>query len=272
MPDTNKFLASEFHWDETKHPRGQPRNRGQFVEGGGGTATMEPPAVEAEPERDFPGLDEIQSSIKSGAKAKLIGLLKASAAPLETKYGTYLPMRLEAFEHVVDSMEAKAAGRAARAVKSIKMFRDTQELTESLGKQYEFNKKEVGGCYTTDSGMLSLDGNAGFMDMANIYAHELTHALDWDATYRDETNRFVKGRWTYSWSPEWKEAYVAEINPHYGEAFDKTGWEPPLSLYAATDLTEGFAEFGRLAILKPSEAKAKFPRCWQFWKDEGLVR
>lgn len=48
---------------------------------------------------------------------------------------------------------------------------------------------------------------------------------------------------------------------------------PPskLSDYAQTSASEGFAEFGRLVIQNPDNAKARFPKCYRAWKDWHLL-
>lgn len=66
---------------------------------------------------------------------------------------------------------------------------------------------------------------------------------------------------------KWINAHNAEI-----DALDAKGAQTfPLSKYATTSASEGFAEFGRLVFTAPREAKRQYPKCWAVWLEHGLV-
>jgi hypothetical protein len=102
-------------------------------------------------------------------------------------------------------------------------------------------------------GTLHLDGGSdtdplhGGGSTHDNYAHELGHALD--------------GHDRYSSKPGWKAAWDAEINTP----------EKGLSKYACTNLQEGFAEFHRLLLTQNKYARELFPKCYAFWKEQGIA-
>lgn len=125
---------------------------------------------------------------------------------------------------------------------------------------------DIGGGFSGSGGMY-LDGgidrtsHAGPGQFAmttgnsqvGLYAHEMTHAIDGPGH-------------EYSSSPLWQHAWNEEINR--GEQPDQT-----LTTYASTVDFEGFAEFGRLLYggnVNPKEVEQRFPKCSQFFKDNGL--
>lgn len=68
---------------------------------------------------------------------------------------------------------------------------------------------------------------------------------------------------------KWIDAHSSEINKH---TLDSKGEKIfPLSKYATTSASEGFAEFGRLVFTAPRQAKADYPKCWAIWLQHGLV-
>lgn len=68
-------------------------------------------------------------------------------------------------------------------------------------------------------------------------------------------------------SAKWISAHNQEI-----DALDARGVQTfPLSKYATTSASEGFAEFGRLVFTAPREAKRQYPKCWAVWLEHGLV-
>lgn len=68
-------------------------------------------------------------------------------------------------------------------------------------------------------------------------------------------------------SAKWISAHNQEI-----DALDAKGAQTfPLSRYATTSASEGFAEFGRLVFTAPREAKRQYPKCWAVWLEHGLV-
>lgn len=115
---------------------------------------------------------------------------------------------------------------------------------------------EVGGAYSHSDGSLHLNGGrvagkpADHRPTHQLYAHELTHAIDGP-----------KGE--LSKSPEWGEIMAGEIAlPNH-----------PLSRYASTQPKEGLAEFGRLVYGGDhdlAKVEKKFPRATAFFKARNL--
>jgi hypothetical protein len=100
-------------------------------------------------------------------------------------------------------------------------------------------------------GWLTIDGaDEGLAgDTAGqIMAHEIGHVLDGP-------------RSAISGSPEWAEAFRDEIDHDH----------EPLSKYARTDPSEGFAEFFRLATFSRKQARREFPKCWAVLESYMLV-
>jgi hypothetical protein len=81
------------------------------------------------------------------------------------------------------------------------------------------------------------------------YAHEFSHIID-------------GGRFSdISSTTAWRAAHATEIKAPGA----------PLSAYATTSASEGFAEFGRLVMMQPEVARQQFPQCWSVWRDRKLV-
>lgn len=91
-----------------------------------------------------------------------------------------------------------------------------------------------------------------------IYAHELGHAIDGPAR-------------EYSGSDEWNAAWAAEID--HSKADRAAGKPAPLTWYAASKPSEGFAEFSALVNsgqVPHAQIAAEFPLCTALWKAKGL--
>lgn len=94
----------------------------------------------------------------------------------------------------------------------------------------------------------------------DVYAHELTHAID-----GPEGSRL-------SDADEWEEAWQEEINYDRASAL-VSGREPPLTAYAASMPVEGFAEFGRLLYgtdVPLEQIERDFPKASAYFKAKGL--
>ena len=83
---------------------------------------------------------------------------------------------------------------------------------------------------------------------AQTYVHEYAHALD-----GPEQRFSLSARWLLAWK--------GEINRPIKS----------LSKYAATRPSEGFSEFARLLMTDSDRARKDFPKCYRFWKGEGLI-
>lgn len=138
--------------------------------------------------------------------------------------------------------------RVMENMTGVNLFANHEKLSDSLtalsnGKQ----RHAAGAClWQKTAGInkvrLYLDAG-GYKD---TIAHELGHALD--------------GHKEYSGSVEWQKAWNKEIN---GEGI-------PLTAYAKTSPEEGFAEFHRLLLSSPKEARQLFPECVGYLKSQGM--
>lgn len=164
----------------------------------------------------------------------------------------------EAMRKCFDYMPVPIAQAVMRNTGGVTFYADTKEITEAItkygGKVSE--GKRTGGFWSLvlgdRVGTLHLDGGSETGDefpqeAREVYAHELGHALD-------AHNR-------YSNMSEWEDAWKAEI--------DQDG--DPVSRYARTNTSEGFAEYHRLMNTAPGVARREFPKCWAFFKAQGLV-
>ncbi len=149
------------------------------------------------------------------------------------------------------------------------MQKKASETFKMHGKK---SSNKVGGWwmgYGGGTGELNIDGDyEDGMDAAGIYAHEFGHAVDWKDGSSDDvdTGTIYSPSMDISDTTEWGKAFMAEISPGDGSN--------PLSFYAKTSPSEGFAEFARLAWSgrRPREIKEEFPMCWEVFENHGLVR
>ena len=117
---------------------------------------------------------------------------------------------------------------------------------------------QIGGIWVENGRKLVVNGDS-FDDTARgIYAHEFAHAIDSSKRSASEF-AYPEG---HSNNRNWELAWKEEI--YFGS----------LSAYAKTNREEGFAEFARLAWSgkKPSEIQESFPKCYQYFKDNGLIQ
>jgi len=130
----------------------------------------------------------------------------------------------------------------------------TARLSIDFGEVFE-DGEESGGCFARKgdgTGTLYLNGGGDGKSVQEIYAHEFAHVLD----------RQPRSHSRISDTADWKSAWQSEIVGN-------------LSEYAGTDASEGFAEFGRLALGDAaSQAKAKkdFPQCSAVWNENVTMR
>ena len=164
------------------------------------------------------------------------------------RYGSHL-------KQVARKMSTGMLKRWHANVKKIGLFNSTDQVTEqwlNLTGRKMADKSKVSGMWSPvtegkrGSGSLFLDGGDDDEKTQGTYAHEFSHAID--------------GHEEYSSSASWYEAWKAEI--------DQQG--SPLSSYARIKPIEGWAEFGRLLLTKPDEAK-RFPKCLAVWQSFGLM-
>lgn len=157
---------------------------------------------------------------------------------------------------VLSRMPAKGLQSFLTSTKDAKFFASAKELSAQINSEYQARGQPlpikeghtIAGCYKALSQQLLLDGGAGKMNTAEIYAHEFTHALDGPMK---EMSR----------SAEWQKAYKDEI----------AGGR--LSEYAKNNEAEGFAEFGRLLYgsgYKRSKIEEQFPKAAAFFRSREL--
>lgn len=150
---------------------------------------------------------------------------------------------------------------------SIRGDNSTTEAWVKGGNKSPGLGKAIGGFYSGSSLEVHLDGRSGIgtgidpgASTTGIYAHEFGHAIDMGIGM--ESRYGVMGR--ASESGAWHDVFKAEI--------DRPGG--PLSEYARTNPSEGFAEFCRLLYGSNQSHRARemFPRAHEFFRSRGLVR
>lgn len=157
---------------------------------------------------------------------------------------------------VFEAMPEKAVERYNAHTVGHRFHGSTEDLTVALtgdipGLHDKLGaSKQIGGAYRPRTGTLELDGGmeAAAQSTREVYAHEMTHAVDGP-------------RHELSESGAWQEAYRAEI----------AGGK--LSAYAKKNAAEGLAEFGRAVYGgKADRAKVEqhFPQATKFFKENGL--
>ena len=155
--------------------------------------------------------------------------------------------------------------------------------------------KRCGGFYDPQALQVHSDGDMPDHTMA----HEVAHALDWfpRSSYKSTSGSWQSyGSFAISGTKEWNEAWESEINAGtvkpprgskaenrkletrkqiHGKLTDRakaaiSGSQFALSAYATSEPIEGWAEFGRLAILDQRLAAEKFPKCYKIWEECGF--
>jgi len=163
----------------------------------------------------------------------------------------------KASESVLDYMTHDALRLFARNVQGINYHGNLASLQKSHHKMSGRDASNVGGFWSwhpsEDGGDLHLDGGHDTDEhtrftVRHLYAHEFAHAID--------------GQQKLSTQPDWVSAWEYEI---------KTSVHPP-SEYSQTNAVEGFAEFGRLVLTSPADARENYPDCYDFWKKNGIAQ
>lgn len=235
-------------------------------------ATAEPPTAVSEPPADKPwstpeqrklslelyrdGKDAIDRWERSGGK------LPEEALNLRSRKADHFRSSLS---QALSRMTATALERAKRSLPGgFRFHNDPGNVTQEYQVRYRTKRTDLlGGWFDHQDGTIDVNGDPSSGTAAEIYAHELSHAVDWSRTMQGEG-------YECSSSGDWQDAWEREI-----DATEKTPLsdkpEVRLSEYARKDAREGFAEFGRLVYTDRERAEKDFPRCWDFWKQKGLV-
>lgn len=157
-------------------------------------------------------------------------------------------------KHVISNMPNGSVERFSRYVQTISFRSHTSTLTKEMNDRRTAKDGprfigQCGGWFDPDKGEIAVDGGTTNASAKDIYAHEFAHAVD-GPTYRMSRDK--------DWHSAWKQEIAT---PDF-----------PLSKYGASDPAEGFAEFGRLLFTgKYHEAKTMFPKCYAFWKSQGIA-
>ena len=227
-------------WDETKHPRGQPENAGEFAPAQGAQETRR-----AKP----------QSQSHAAAHAMIRDKLAASGLDPQRQ-----AQYAEAYSAVLNRMPERAAHLLVEHAMNIKFYASTEHLSDAMRKVDPRITGTIGGAWQAAEGygVLHLDGGhgrPGSLDAQGIYAHETGHVCD---VYEGKNPGY-----RISMTPEWLVAFRAEL------------LDEQLSQYAATRASEGFAEFARLCWgtrWRPSDIAENFPMCYAVFKAHGLIK
>lgn len=183
---------------------------------------------------------------------EMVRHLKASNLPDDLK-NHYI----KAATAVLKNMTPKAALRMRHFCKEFHFVESVDHVTDEWtkgGRQTTSGNRILGFFHPSksrivlDSGSEHNEKKSG-LKTADIYAHEFAHAIDGLG-------------FKVSRSKKWKAAFDAEIK------------DGRLSKYATTNVVEGFAEFGRIALsgnYKRHDVEKNFPQCVKLWKEWGLL-
>lgn len=223
------------------------------------------PASEQTKERWGPGEEEKFQRWKAWRQVEQEKLYELFRSALAGKGDTYPVEKkteyMQAVENVVTSMSDEMLRRTITNVDGVSLYFSTKGITQAFAPDLLQDQPgaRIGGVWESFrmggdvAGVLHLDGGIpGHARAKDIYAHEMSHAFD---LHPENGNRLD------SHSLAWKNAYKAEI--------DVDG--DPLSAYARQDHEEGFAEFGRLYLTSPKQAKQLFPQSYRAWQKLGLI-
>lgn len=230
------------------------------------------------------------ASVDMKNQAAIAGRIKNAAAQflirnpgMEQKAADFTKL----MSHIASRFSPKATAIISKNLQEIRLMPTVKAVTTDLeGREHRRHKPgdSTAGYYNPAGGLLVVDGDADWgrsidptlkdpnamagrqQGLAhNVYAHELWHAVDSD---REGQRDMV-----YSGTQEWIDAGNKEIVKWDYEKDSHGDNMPvrPLTDYATTRPDEGFAEYGRLVINDPATAQKKFPLCWAFFKNNGLV-
>jgi 8-oxo-dGTP pyrophosphatase MutT (NUDIX family) len=279
-----RYIRQEFGTPKAEQ---KTKSCGANAQGGGGfqvgntCATDSPPGVVAsgsdewtdEMEEKFTRYREWRDPIENR-------LLDKAKKSLETKRSQMIltdqqrQIYAETFESSIGSLSDAAIERLDKNLNGVTFHANSTTLAKSIyGPDVA---KRVGGAVEAimDGSIakeinLHLDGGYGISDRygkstiesdataKEIYIHELAHVVDY--VPKGETAYSGTGR--LSDSGIWRKAWESEIDQE----------SSPLSEYARTDHTEGFAEFGRLAFTDSTTAREAFPKSYEAWQEFGIL-
>jgi hypothetical protein len=269
-----RLSSTKMDFDETKHPRDRG---GKFSEKPGSKPPASQPSKPVKPQGRAKFLKRLDQDLKEDPifPHLYVGKEKEKTAR-------------DGMDAVLSSLPEKAISALARNVKQIEFYHNLQELTgwfKSTHSNLKISKTAViGGAWQPEQGSdgkptgrgtlhldgplpMSIPGSEKQFDMygrgsrdkirsaAHVYAHEIGHALD--ARYSTKGEYLSEISRTSAWIEAWKK----EINDV----------DDPLTRYARTSLSEGFAEFARMAMFNPADAKTDFPACWKVWEHYGYA-
>ena len=177
--------------------------------------------------------------------------------------------------------------RMGEGITGFKLYDTHEAVTEQFNKIATNKMEVVAGFYEQNTGQVFVGGlnedtpvdggdRDGFTFAYGSLMHETGHALDWSRVDRPYVLNETNLKEHLSYSDEWRSAWRSEIAPQFaiiedsvytGEFADKI--TIPLSRYAKTNYSEGFAEFVR-ARLSGVELEEDFPKCVQFFKDKKI--
>jgi hypothetical protein len=167
-------------WEESKHPRGQPDNPGQFASGGGSSQ----PSLESTASRS-----ERAPRTTSGPRTK------SSKAPpyspmSEERQAKFDKARAD-IEEIVNPFNKSEAEKKEKKVLSISLgkvvdkvaeafdytkYRDKVQIVDDLPKSIQFQGRTVLGNASLDTGVIRINKSAAnAMNVPGTIAHEIMH-------------------------------------------------------------------------------------------------
>jgi 8-oxo-dGTP pyrophosphatase MutT (NUDIX family) len=258
---------------ESKHPRD---DEGKFVEkesAGSGSSSSESSSTPAAAAKESTADDSAESELHAARESVRAKLLKDMPEQLKRLSKDKQQAYRAAISRAIDGMNGECLRRVDRFVSSVQWKPSVSGVTAEARRRgsriprgatvmgffaYPIYRSTGKPTHEDLNGTLCLDGGedtgerVGTADpgsditAAGTHAHELAHAI---------------GGHDFDYTPEWKKNWQEEINLP----------STPLSKYAKTDAQEGWAEFGRLLFLDREKAEANYPKCFQYWRDKGLV-
>lgn len=245
--------SARFNPDD--HPRGQPGNAGQFAadKATGGGKNDDEPSPDASVNRE----QQRQKVLKNGHKmsrGQLSQIANAMFDDAAENLRKHDPKKadeyLRATRKVATNLSKEALRLVLSNVASVHFYATRAELL-SAGRDYGVPPTAVG--FFGDDNTLHLNGGSETdsrieWTLENIYAHEVSHQIDKALPADDGSN-----------GKDWNSAWTDELA------------DGKLIPEAAASATEGWSEFGELAILDP-ELAAKLPKCYAHWKALGLIK